>query len=81
MRKKEEEEKVKETLDVSASLPFPSLLPSCGQECFNFRDIFCLSSGAGWPVVQTMRCDGCKTIKKEEWERTKKKSAHVIGQI
>lgn len=46
--------------------PSPSLHPSynLGQECFNFRDRFCLSNEAGWPVVQTMRCDGCKTIKK-----------------
>lgn len=55
------------------SLPFAhfSCLPrfppyNLGQECFNFRDRFCLSSEAGWPVVQTMRCDGCKTIKKKE---------------
>lgn len=50
------------------ALPPPSLVPSynLGQECFNFRDSFCLSSGAGWPVVQTMRCDGCKTIKKKK---------------
>lgn len=60
----------------SSSLPFPfpfpppSTLPrsySLSQECFNFRDRFSLSNQAGWPVVQTMRCDGCKTIKKE-WE-------------
>lgn len=63
---------------MSASLSYPSLVlcelplplplfPSynLSQECFNFRDRFCLSSEAGWPVVQTMRCDGCKTIKKE----------------
>lgn len=66
--------------------PLP-LFPSynLGQECFNFRDRFCLSSEAGWPVVQAMRCDGCKTIKKKKrsgrWERTKKKRAHFIGQI
>lgn len=55
-------------LSIPLSLP---LIPSysLGQECFNFRDRFCLSSGAGWPVVQTMRCDGCKTIKKKEREQ------------
>ncbi len=52
---------------IPLSLPlFPSY--NLGQECFNFRDRFCLSSEAGWPVVQTMRCDGCKTIKKKEQE-------------
>lgn len=43
---------------------FPSY--NLGQECFNFRDRFCLSSQAEWPVVQRMRCDGCKTIKKKK---------------
>ena len=58
------------SLSLSLSLSLP-LIPSynLGQECFNFRDRFCLSSEAGWPVVQTMRCDGCKTIKKKKREQ------------
>lgn len=51
-----------QTPPLSPSLSFPPY--NLRQECFNFRDRFCLSSEAGWPVVQTMRCDGCKTIKK-----------------
>lgn len=98
--RRKKKEKVKQTLDVSASLPFPfplrplslppPLVPSynLGQECFNFRDSFCLSSGAGRPVVQTMRCDGCKTIKKKKKEggvgdggEQRREGAHFIGQI
>lgn len=50
-RDEREREKVKQTVDVSASLPFPfPFAPPAAisfQECFNFRDSFCLSSG-GW---------------------------------
>lgn len=71
-----------QSLSLALPLSLAVLSFQMGQECFNFRDRFWLSTGVGCCVVQKMKCEGCKTMKKgRAGTRTKTKALTLLDRF